>query len=142
MRESFLLSNASPQNHEFNAGIWEEIECAVRNFAVEHGSVYVLTGPVLPKGLPTIGRDHVSVPEYFFKAILNRKGDDCEAIGFVCRNEPSTLPIERFAVPIDSVEFLTGLDFFSALPDDIENRVERSVDVKWWLPHGERLPRR
>jgi endonuclease G len=142
MRESFLLSNASPQRHEFNAGVWEEIENAVRNFAVQHQAVYVVTGPVLRKGLPTIGPDKVSIPEYFYKAILVLSGDTCEAIGFVCRNEPSDLPIERFAVSIDSVEALTGLDFFNALPDNIENRAERKTDVKWWLPKKGKLPRR
>ncbi len=142
MRETFLLSNASPQEHEFNAGIWEEIENAVRNFAVQHHAVYVVTGPVLTERLPTIGKDKISVPEYFYKAVLYLNADICQAIGFVIRAEASDLPVERFAVPLDSVEAMTGLDFFNALPDEMEDQAERKMDVKWWLPRHGKLPRK
>lgn len=30
-------------------------------------------------------------------------------------------------VPVDSVETITGLDFFSRLPDDVENRIEAII---------------
>jgi endonuclease G len=33
---------------------------------------------------------------------------------------------------VDELEAKTGIDFFCNLPDDIENRVEKSVSVKAW----------
>ena len=33
---------------------------------------------------------------------------------------------------IDSLERLTGMDFFPALPDSIETVVERDLDLGWW----------
>ena len=35
--------------------------------------------------------------------------------------------LEKYMVPVDSVETITGLDFFSRLPDDIENRIEAII---------------
>ncbi|MDE7091521.1 MAG: hypothetical protein K2O53_07360, partial [Bacteroidales bacterium] len=33
---------------------------------------------------------------------------------------------------IDSLERLTGMDFFPSLPDSIETVVERETDLNWW----------
>jgi endonuclease G len=33
---------------------------------------------------------------------------------------------------VDEVERITGIDFFPALPDDIENKVEASYDLSLW----------
>lgn len=133
MEESFLFTNASPQRPAFNTGIWSKLESVVRNFAVDLDSVYVVTGPVLKGRLPTTHQGgKLSVPAYFYKAILFGNGSDSRAIGFVMANEGSMLPVEHFAVTVDSVEHLTGLDFFNSLPDSIEDRVERTMDSNQW----------
>ena len=36
------------------------------------------------------------------------------------------------AYSIDKVEEITGIDFFPALPDDIENRVESTHNMEDW----------
>jgi endonuclease G len=33
---------------------------------------------------------------------------------------------------VDEIEKLTGFDFFSALSDDIENRIEAKASLKDW----------
>ena len=138
MRECFLLSNISPQLHEFNAGIWEDLESAVRAAAVRFDTVTIVTGPVLEAGLPKIGRDGVSVPRRFFKVLLARHGGDVRAIGFlmpnVTRAETGGRRFTAFAVPVDSVEAVTGLDFFNALDDSIEHAAERASDARGWFP--------
>ncbi|HEX8165676.1 MAG TPA: DNA/RNA non-specific endonuclease [Beijerinckiaceae bacterium] len=49
MRESFLLSNAVPQQGiGFNRHIWAALEDLVRNLVVERGELYVITGPIYP----------------------------------------------------------------------------------------------
>jgi hypothetical protein len=40
------------------------------------------------------------------------------------RNEGSDKPLKSFAVSIDKVEQVTGLDFFPQLPDDLRNHLE------------------
>jgi endonuclease G len=133
LRESFLMSNISPQNPQFDRGLWARIEETVRDFAVAHETVEVVTGPVLREGLPAIGESRVAVPEYYYKVLLAHGEGDVHAIGFVTANSASNLPPLRYVVTVDSVEALTGLDFYGALPDSIESQVEAEADTVWWF---------
>jgi endonuclease G len=40
--------------------------------------------------------------------------------------------LDSYVNSIDQVERITGLDFFSALPDEVENRIEKEYDLKYW----------
>lgn len=40
--------------------------------------------------------------------------------------------MQSFAVTIDEVERKTGIDFYHALPDGIEEKIESSIDVSKW----------
>lgn len=132
MAESFYYSNISPQVPAFNRGIWKRLEALVRMWAIENNAVYVVTGPVLTNGLPTIGPDKVSVSKYFYKVILDYTGPDCNGIGFIMPNARSEYPLQNYAVTIDSVEKITGIDFFSALPDMQEKLIEKSLCIPCW----------
>ena len=37
-----------------------------------------------------------------------------------------------FAVTVDAVEKATGLDFFSKVPEEEQDRLERTISVKAW----------
>ena len=45
-------------------------------------------------------------------------------IAYVLPNEESKRSLNSFAVPVDKVEKMTGIDFFSQLPDDLERVLE------------------
>ena len=47
-------------------------------------------------------------------------------------NKKPTESIEYYAVTIDSIEAVTGIDFFSQLPDSIENKIEQSFTLSDW----------
>ena len=130
--ESFFMSNMTPQKPGFNRGIWKHLEDRVRKWAVEDDTLYVVTGPILREGLSTIGTDNISVPEYFFKVVLDYTAKDKKAIGFVMRNESSKMPLGSFAVTVDSVESLTGIDFFPAFPDSVGEKIEGHIDLEMW----------
>lgn len=132
MKESFYYSNMSPQVPSFNRGVWKRVEELVRAWAKEYKSVYVVTGPVLKSGLQTIGHDKVSVPKYYYKVILDYNAPGIKGIGFVIPNIGSQESLQRFAVNIDSVEKLTGIDFFPLLPDKQEKTIESNVNVNEW----------
>lgn len=133
MSESFFLSNMSPQDPQFNRGIWSKLEATVRNFADTEGGVYVVTGPVLTDGpFKTIGEDKVSVPNTYYKVILDYREPDTKAIGFLLPNKGSNKSLQSFAVSVDEVEKTTGLDFFPKLPDQQEEVLEAQVDAKAW----------
>ena len=47
-------------------------------------------------------------------------------------NEKCDEDIEYYVRTVDEVEELTGLDFYPALPDDVESIVESQVDIGRW----------
>lgn len=134
MKETFYMSNICPQEPQFNRGIWLDLEKMVRAWAYKYKKVYVVTGPVLEPGLPTIGRlNKVAVPKQFYKVVLYVNPPYVKGIAFLMNNEPSDAPLTKFVVSIDQVERLTGLDFFPRLPDAIEERVEaKSTAGEWY----------
>ena len=132
MAESFYYSNICPQYPSFNRGVWKRLEELVRTWAIENDTIYIATGPVLTTGLTTIGANKVSVPKYFYKVILDYSIPNIKGIGFVISNSDSSEPLQNFAVTIDSVEKLTGIDFFPLLPDDQEKMIEGTLCVKCW----------
>ncbi len=130
--ESFYYSNMSPQNPGFNRGIWKKLEEQVRTWTIENDSLYIVTGPVLTKGLRTIGEHKVAVPDYYYKVILDYTEPGINGIGFILRNASSGLPLKDFAVTIDSVEKFTGFDFFPLLPDNQEQMIEKTLCDTCW----------
>ncbi len=132
MSESFFYSNMSPQDPSFKRGIWKRVEEEVRGMLDYCDSVYVITGPVLRDGLPTIGPNNVSVPEYYFKVLWMFR--DCEYLEmgvFLLKNEKNDRDEWRYVKTVDSIEALTGIDFFYKLPDDIEDKMESET---WQVP--------
>jgi endonuclease G len=131
MSESFLMSNMSPQNPTFNRGIWNDLEQKVRFWAKKEGSLYVVTAGVLKGNLPKIGANGVSVPQLFYKVLLDMT-DQPKALAFVLANQGSKSDLSRFAVSVDSVEKLTGIDFFHLLDDELEEKLESQVQLSLW----------
>jgi endonuclease G len=136
MSESFYYSNMSPQIPAFNRGIWKRLEEKVRLWAMDYDTLYVVTGPVLTLDLPKIGPSQVSVPRYYYKVLLDYSEPEIKGIGFVMPNLGSKLPLQYYAVSIDSVERLTGIDFFPKLADEQENLIEKNVCLGCWSWEG------
>lgn len=134
MKESFFMSNMSPQVREFNQGIWNELEMSVRNWAWDNDQVYVVTGPVLSKGhiLKYIGHNDVAVPDLFYKIVLDYTGKEKKGIGFLIPNKVSDKPLIEYAVSIDRVEEVTGIDFFSDAPISSIEKIESRFDTDAW----------
>lgn len=113
--DTFYTSNISPQKHDFNSGIWNRIEEKVRYWAARDEDIYVVTGGVLRDSDKKIGTEEVSVPKYFYKIVVSKSGKEHKAIAFLVPNEESEKSIYEFVVPIESVEKMTGIDFFPNL---------------------------
>ena len=132
MKESFYFSNMSPQLPGFNRGVWKRLEELMRSWAIDNKAIYIVTGPLLSKGLPAIGSNGVSIPNYYYKVVLDYTQPEIHAIGFVLPNGSSSASLSTFAVSIDEVERQTGIDFFPALPDDQETKLEKEVCQTCW----------
>lgn len=132
MAESFYYSNMSPQEPGFNRGIWKQLEELVRIWAVDYQRIYVVTGPVLSHGLKTIGEHQVSVPKFYYKVILDYNELASKGIGFILPNRSSKESLLYYAVTIDSVQHVTGIDFFPQLPDVQEKVIESTLTLNSW----------
>ncbi len=139
--QTFYLSNIQPQLNAFNAqGIWLELEGRVRNVYNSNSfrdTLYVVKGGTIDKGNYTMVRK-IPAPNYFFMALLRKRNDistneGYAAVGFWMRHEANTdTTFKNYAVSIDELEELTGIDFFCNLPDDIEKTVEQSYSSVVW----------
>jgi len=130
--ETFLTSNISPQNHEFNAGIWNRLEQKTRYWAKKYDGVYVVTGGILKEGLQTIGDEDVSVPEDFYKIIVDISEGKHKAMAFLIPNKPTSDSFYNYSISVDELEKQTGIDFFPKLPDSVENKMEATFSLKDW----------
>lgn len=134
MAETFYFTNICPQNETLNAGDWQYLEKRVRAWAKRYGSVWVVTGPIVGKNrYGTIGDRDVVVPDSFYKAVLARRSDGSySAIAFVMDNDDERYYLKDCSMSVDELETLTGFDFFPALDDKIEEKVESKVKLNDW----------
>lgn len=94
--------------------------------------MYVITGGVLEENLKTIGSEKVSVPNAFYKILLDYTQPKIKTIAFLIPHQESKKPLYDFVISIDQLEQLTGIDFLHHLPDDLENKLEKSDNYKGW----------
>ena len=133
MRHSFVMANICPQKHELNTGAWKTLEDKERMWAKRDSALVIVAGPIYDSSdSETIGKNKVRVPSAFFKVLLAPYAEPMRAIGFVYPNMKCEGNMQAYSVSVDDVEKMTGMDFFSALPDDIEDKVESTVSFKDW----------
>lgn len=130
--ETFYTSNISPQDRDFNAGLWNRLEMKIRQWAKQYGELVVITGGVLEDGLEEIGAEDVAVPRRFYKIVARGYPDDLKVVAFLMQGEESARPLKTFLVPVDEIETSTGLDFFQQLSDSEEDSMETRVDSSGW----------
>lgn len=150
-RNTHTLLNAVPQRHEFNAGIWLDLERLTGAWAQHYGEIWVVTGPIFKNRRPTRhlgetgkGEFPVAIPDALYKIVLRRSGDPDRphALAFVYPQEgegyargPYDHP--RHLVSIDEIEKATALDFLTLLPDGTEAEIEGARASALWPVTGE-----
>ncbi len=131
MQDCFLMTNICPQDHDLNGGSWNKLELKVHDWAKRYGKIIVATGPIFNGRSVRIGKNNdIVVPAGFFKVVLD-PSRNC-AIGFVYDNHEGGGGVSRHACSVRDVERVTGHDFFSALPDNVERQVESSFNYQQW----------
>jgi endonuclease G len=114
--QSFTLANMAPQAPALNRGLWEEIEVATRNLALEDGDLYIVTGPIFADDEGFLN-GRVRVPSAVFKAIYDPQRR--EAGAYVAENAASA---DYRVVSIVQLQTLIGVDVFPLLPRSIKAR--------------------
>ena len=116
MRQSFYMSNISPQLPGFNRGIWKRLELQIRKWVQVEGKICVITGPLFLKPDQTRKMNSIPVPDAFYKLVLDLT-PPYKTAAFIIPNDTTKKRFKSFAVTIDLVEELTGFDFFSNFPE-------------------------
>ena len=142
-QHTFYTSNVTPQLHNFNGGIWNNLEMAVRGWSSSTNStdtLYMVTGCIADASCPTV-KDHdgkaVAVPKAYYKALLRLSKGSYIGAGFYLEHNNSiaaNTPIKNFAMSLKSLEAKTGLTFFVNLPADkaAAIKAEDPVNNKFW----------
>lgn len=132
MFDTFSLTNVCPQNANLNSGLWNSIEMDCRNWARKYGDIFIVCGPIyMNREHEYIGNNHIVVPEAFFKVVLCLNGSP-KGMGVIVRNNDGTKKRDLYYNTIDQVERITDIDFFPALPDEIEKAVEAETNINDW----------
>lgn len=138
--QTFFVTNMQPQLNDFNAGVWANMEKAVRNIAGRNNykfcdTLYICKGGTIdrPTDYTTI-RQNLLVPKYFFMAIMRVKDGQYNAMGFWISHEKNKdTKLAKYAVTIKELEEKTGIDFFCNLPDNREQIIESAaVNANFW----------
>lgn len=148
--QTFYGTNMTPQNNDFNGGIWADLEKKVRGWAGNSDTLYVVTGCVLDGAkyycLDNVGKK-VTVPTGYFKALLRYSpsstitqttGGYMGCAFFFEHRNYSSKALKPQAMSIDELEKKTGMDFFVNLPAAIGEDKAAAVEAadptrnSWW----------
>lgn len=133
MIDCFSLANMAPQDHALNAGAWQTLEKKERYWAQRDSAIVIIAGPIYSDAdTKRIGEAGVRVPGAFFKVIIAPYVENPRGIGFVYPNMTSPGNMRNYAMSIDDVEKITGIDFFVNLPDDLEEEIESKWSFNEW----------
>lgn len=130
--ESFLMTNMSPQLPLFNRGIWADLEEWVREQAVTYSTIYVTTGPVFVNNLGTLSEKKITIPGYYYKTLLRFDGEKVKTIAFLIPHLGAVGKLKDYVVSVNTIETITGIDFYPELDDSIENRAESQIELRKW----------
>ena len=144
---TFYPTNMTPQDYDFNAGIWAGLEGAVRSYAAKSDTLYVVTGCQYKASTQLSGSSSgfaVKIPTHYFKALLY-KGSSTYAVsggymaaGFLLPHDSSISKgnYVGYICSIDELEQQTGIDFFPYLAEIIgqaeADKVEATAPSNWW----------
>ncbi len=134
MDESFYFTNICPQNPNLNRGDWKDLEEKCRDLVAIYDHLYIVCGPILwGDEYETIGANRVVVPDAFYKVLLTDIAGEYQAVGFIFPNRVGSHELSHYACTIDRVEEVAQIDFFASLPDSLENQIESTCQLSYWL---------
>jgi len=153
-KETFRMSNVSPQWGPLNSGPWENLESIVKEYAQAFEETWVITGPIFDEAPRTLQRDFahiddpppkpVQIPVAFYKILIDVcAGRSVRTLSFVLPQTASStalrdlgLDLVDFLRPIDDIEAATGIDFLWQLPDAVEAALESATPQEMWPLDG------
>ena len=142
---TYYVTNMTPQQYDFNGGIWANLEGRVRSYAKSCDTLYVVTGCHITSDSDWSGRNGgvaARVPVAYYKALLRLKGGSYTAAAYYLPHSKSIAggQFSDYAISVSDLEKKVGVDFFAVLPTlvgskeaaaAIENADPNTVVAKW-----------
>jgi endonuclease G, mitochondrial len=141
---TFLMTNMIPQAPKNNQETWENLENYSRTLVKGGNELYIISGPYGQGGTGSNGFANtigigIVVPAKTWKIIvvlsngnsdLGRINTSTRVMAVLMPNDQtvSSQPWGNYRVSVDSIESLTGYDFLSNVPANIQNIIEAKVD--------------
>ena len=142
---TFLMTNMIPQAPDNNRVVWSQFEAACRALAKQGKDLYIVAGSSGfggngSNGDMTLLNNKVIVPAQIWKVVLvvDRLGiapkditqKVSRTIALIVPNQQGvkSKTWQEYATSVDEVEKLTGYDFFSNLPKEVQQIIEAKVD--------------
>ena len=134
MNDCFVMANMCPQIHDLNAGAWETLENKEREWAKRDSAIMIIAGPIYTaEDTKRMSRNvPVRIPGAFFKVLFAPYVENPRAIAFVYPNMKAPGNMQDYAMSVDDLEKDLGYDFFSSLPDELENKIEATYSFTEW----------
>ncbi|MBE9099564.1 DNA/RNA non-specific endonuclease [Vacuolonema iberomarrocanum] len=140
----FYMSNIIPQSPDNNQGPWADLEVYSRDLVELGNELYIIAGTAGVGGegergqRDTIGRGRITVPEFVWKiaVIVDRPIQSLEEVTasdqVIAVLMPNVQGIRQqdwreFLQTVDQIEDITGYDFMTELPDDLEAELESKI---------------
>jgi endonuclease G len=137
---TFLMTNFIPQLGANNQGPWNDFENYCRSLANAGNEIYIFSGGAGNAG--TIANGQIVVPQVTWKVVLvlpngnndlERVNKQTRTIAIIIPNQPpvnTNAPWRTYRTTVKSVEALTGFDFFSNVPKNTQQLIERRRDIQ------------
>jgi len=131
--ETFLMSNVIPQTPSVNRHMWKDLEMTVaERYGRYFTEVWVITGPVFREPVEKL-ESGIPIPSHYYKIIADERGGKLRVLAFLIEKDcPPYTRLRKRLVSVDRVEALTGFDFFSELPKDVQERIEAAPATRLW----------
>lgn len=135
---TFLMTNMIPQAPTNNQVTWANLENYARTLVTAGNELYIISGGQGVSGF--INNGNIAVPTNTWKVIIvlpsgtndvSRVTASTRTIAvFMPNNNSVVSDWKQYRVSVDYVESMTGYDFFSNVPDTIENQIESVIDTQ------------
>jgi endonuclease G len=144
-KETFLMTNMTPQAPENNRGIWKALEDYGRTLTQQGNEVYIIAGTIGEGGTGTNGfakrigkNDNITVPASLWKIIVvlpigqNDELRINENTRIIAVNIPNQNGLvgswKQYRTSVAELEKLTGYNFLSTISPEIQAIIEARVD--------------
>jgi endonuclease G len=119
-RESFYLSNMTPQRSGLNRGPWRVIEQIVRAWGAVRGKIVVVTGPIFEVApIERTKINGVAVPTGYYKVVYDPTTR--EAVSFIISQEATgKLDFNRWVATLEAVKVISGVSPLPGFPVDVQ----------------------